>query len=424
MSKRKLLLADDSVTIQKVVNLTFADEGIEVVAVGDGNAAMEKFVENVPDLVMVDVNMPGFDGYKICEIIKQDEETKHIPVILLVGSFEPFDEEEARRVGADDYLTKPFQSIRQLVAKVTGLLDSAGGKTALDGETQQAATNETAETSSFDNFDNYKTFPQTASTADETARYSRAPTDEETARINQIGSLPVDETQKFSPAFSGDEKVFDFADNDDSATESAAGDSETFAPNDSGEQPFRAAQNFGDDDFSEQTRTKSLVIGSDGENEIKSTNGASATVELDEMDLLELPFSDDDEFYDFEDETIDEVKLVENDRAEEAEQPETETQYAVQAAEPETEYEIQKPEPELQSEISAQAGEQRQNDAPEITATPENQATANFPPELIDAIAAKVVEKLSDKVIREIAWEVVPQMADLIIQKMAREKLS
>jgi len=117
VSKRRLLLADDSITIQKVVNLTFADEGIEVIAVSDGDAAMQKFVEAVPDLVMADVNMPGLDGYRLCEMIKQDEETRGIPVILLVGSFEPFDEKEARRVGADDFLTKPFQSIRQLVNK-------------------------------------------------------------------------------------------------------------------------------------------------------------------------------------------------------------------------------------------------------------------------------------------------------------------
>jgi DNA-binding response OmpR family regulator len=130
VSKQKLLLADDSITIQKVVNLTFADEGIEVIAVGDGNTAMEKFVESMPDLVMVDVNMPGLDGYRICEMIKQDEETKHVPVILLVGSFEPFDENEARRVGANDYLTKPFQSIRQLVNKVSVLLSKSNGSEA------------------------------------------------------------------------------------------------------------------------------------------------------------------------------------------------------------------------------------------------------------------------------------------------------
>ncbi len=95
MPKRKLLLADDSITIQKVVNLTFADEGIEVITASDGDTAMKKFVEATPDLVMADVNMPGLDGYRICEMIKQDDETKQIPVILLVGSFEPFDEEEA-----------------------------------------------------------------------------------------------------------------------------------------------------------------------------------------------------------------------------------------------------------------------------------------------------------------------------------------
>ena len=143
MAKHRLLLADDSVTIQKVVNLTFADEGIEVVSVGDGNSAMEKFVEATPDLVMVDVNMPGVDGYRICEMIKQDNETKHVPVILLVGSFEPFDEDEARRVGANDYLTKPFQSIRQLVNKVTVLLKSSNGD---ETSTQQAAEPQRVET--------------------------------------------------------------------------------------------------------------------------------------------------------------------------------------------------------------------------------------------------------------------------------------
>lgn len=129
MSKNKLLLADDSITIQKVVNLTFADEGIEVVAVGDGDTALEKIQEFAPDLIMADVNMPGLNGYQICELVKQNPHLKEIPVILLVGSFEPFDEAEAQRVGADDFMTKPFQSIRQLVVKVTNLLERGGGET-------------------------------------------------------------------------------------------------------------------------------------------------------------------------------------------------------------------------------------------------------------------------------------------------------
>ena len=125
MSKRTLLLADDSVTIQKVVNLTFADEGIDVVTVGDGDSAMQKISELSPDVVLADVHMPGLSGYQICEIVRGNPVTRNMPVVLLVGSFEPFDEGEAARVGANAYLTKPFQSIRQLVTQVTDLIQSA-----------------------------------------------------------------------------------------------------------------------------------------------------------------------------------------------------------------------------------------------------------------------------------------------------------
>lgn len=140
VSKRKLLLADDSVTIQKVVNLTFADEGIDVVAVGDGDTAMQRIMEDRPDVVLADVNMPGLSGYQICDILRENEATKHIPVILLVGSFEPFNEAEAARVGARSYLTKPFQSIRQLVAQVSELMAStAAPEPAPEQETEPVA---------------------------------------------------------------------------------------------------------------------------------------------------------------------------------------------------------------------------------------------------------------------------------------------
>jgi len=76
--------------------------------------AIERLEEFAPDIVIADVLMPQINGYEVCEYIKQNDKLKHIPVMLLVGSFEPFDEAEARRVGADDTLTKPFQSIRSL----------------------------------------------------------------------------------------------------------------------------------------------------------------------------------------------------------------------------------------------------------------------------------------------------------------------
>ncbi|HMO81707.1 MAG TPA: response regulator [Pyrinomonadaceae bacterium] len=149
MSKRKLLLADDSITIQKVVNLTFAEEGIEVVTVGDGDSALARIGEEWPDLVMADVNMPGASGYQICEAIRSDSATRDIPVILLVGSFEPFDEAEAARVGANAYLTKPFNSIRQLVAQVSELIEARPAPPAeepsLNGIAMDSFDNETSE---------------------------------------------------------------------------------------------------------------------------------------------------------------------------------------------------------------------------------------------------------------------------------------
>jgi CheY-like chemotaxis protein len=128
LTGRKLLLADDSLTIQKVVSLTFNDEGVDVKTVGTGSQALAELEENLPDIVLADVFMPGPNGYELCERIKRDERTRHIPVLLLVGTFEPFNEAEARRVGADEVLTKPFQSIRDLVNKVGGLLGGSEEK--------------------------------------------------------------------------------------------------------------------------------------------------------------------------------------------------------------------------------------------------------------------------------------------------------
>lgn len=196
MSKRKLLLADDSMTIQKVVKLTFADEGIEVITASDGDAALEKFNESAPDLVLADVNMPGLNGYQLCEKIKNDAATKKTPVVLLVGSFEPFDEAEARRVGADDSLTKPFQSIRQLVNKVSDLLDSSG-------EVASDETNLSAEDES-----SAKTGDDFIGNSD--ASSSDASEDDEMIQTSQIGSLPTDEAAKFNASFVSEPLEDDF----------------------------------------------------------------------------------------------------------------------------------------------------------------------------------------------------------------------
>src|SRR4030067_3215095 len=118
---KKILLADDSITIQKVISITFASEDYDLIIVGDGDAAVAKIKEVKPDLIVADVAMPGKDGYEVVEIIKQDPGLRHIPVILLSGTFEPLNNKEARRVKADDHIVKPFQS-QELREKVKNLL--------------------------------------------------------------------------------------------------------------------------------------------------------------------------------------------------------------------------------------------------------------------------------------------------------------
>ena len=153
LARPKLLLADDSPTIRKVVELTFADEGIEVTTAADAGSAMEEFVRTPPDIVLVDINLPGTSGYQICEMIKQDEATARIPVLLLVGSFEPFDQDEAERVSADGFLLKPFKSIRELVTRVKELLSQPEVENAEIPGTDIDAMREISERSEFESTD-------------------------------------------------------------------------------------------------------------------------------------------------------------------------------------------------------------------------------------------------------------------------------
>ena len=123
MSK-KLLLADDSITIQKVIQITFAHEDYELTITDNGDAALAKAQELKPDLIMSDVYMPGKNGYELTTAIKQDPALQHIPVLLLAGSFEPFDEDKARSCKADAWIEKPFES-QSLIDKVAELLSAA-----------------------------------------------------------------------------------------------------------------------------------------------------------------------------------------------------------------------------------------------------------------------------------------------------------
>jgi CheY-like chemotaxis protein len=360
LAGRKLLLADDSVTIQKVIDLTFADEGVEVITVGDGTDAIEKVEQWLPDVVLADVFMPGFNGYEVCEYIKGSEKLKHIPVMLLVGSFEPFDEVEARRVGANDTLTKPFQSIRRLIEKVGDLV---GGKP-----------------------------PETEKDTAELPKKEQAP--EPRLSTAQLEITTAD-TLQLPPDVA--HRAHEFA------KETAAAKSE----------------------FAKETAAAKSAV---AENQVQSQ---PREVRMPVNEPAEPPL--DLEYY--------------------------EPEQAIEAEDFELELDMEEPETVAEPAYAAPGGYQPQVSAPikgwedgnsidvvsgrvtdsgsahgpvraaVIGAATEGRAAGSLnandlSPELIDAIARRAVEMLSDKVVREIAWEVVPQLAELLIKRQLEERES
>jgi CheY-like chemotaxis protein len=351
VSKRKLLLADDSVTIQKVVNLTFADEGIEVITVGDGDSAMRKFNETLPDLVLADVNMPGLNGYEICETIKQDEKTKRIPVILLVGSFEPFNEEKARRVGADDFLTKPFQSIRQLVNKVSDLLEAKID----EDDFLRPIENPDEPVSSFVEALKMKPNDKFDTVDESIENLGDAGMDDEMIQTSQVGSLSTDEVHKYES-----EPVYQsFAEDLDRTSLKSPYNSEAGADYPPAED-WAKTQPFLKEDFEE------LRIVNGGANE------TAQILDFDEFDLLEFPQTS-------------ENKISRMSASGEVFTSDNETSEVNQ---------------NLTGNVS-----QIQSKAVNKTAQPEG-----LSPELIEAIADRVAEKLSNEVVERIVREVIVQM--------------
>jgi len=142
---RKILLADDSVTAQNMGRKILADAGYDVSTVNNGSAALKRIAEIKPDLIVLDVYMPGYSGLEVCQRLKDSEETAHIPVLLTVGKLEPFKPEEARRVRADAHIVKPFEA-SELLTAITRLEDrmvpqSEGGRPGAPGTGRKWETN-------------------------------------------------------------------------------------------------------------------------------------------------------------------------------------------------------------------------------------------------------------------------------------------
>jgi len=145
----KILVADDNSNIQKMVTLALKDQGIDVIGVGHGEAAVRKLPEVNPDLILADVFMPVRNGYEVCEFVKKDPRFAHIPVVLLVGAFDPRDEHEEKRVKADGVLSKPFNPVDKLMEMVKFMLarsaEAAAASAAAPAGKPMAPVGETVE---------------------------------------------------------------------------------------------------------------------------------------------------------------------------------------------------------------------------------------------------------------------------------------
>jgi CheY-like chemotaxis protein len=124
----KLLLADDSVTIQRVIELTFADEDVKVTAVSDGEQAIARLNAEPPDIVLADVGMPGKNGYEVAAYVKRTPTLAHIPVVLLTGASEPLDPARMDGIKCDGVLAKPFEP-QLVIGRVKELLSQRGRQT-------------------------------------------------------------------------------------------------------------------------------------------------------------------------------------------------------------------------------------------------------------------------------------------------------
>ena len=445
LAGRKLLLADDSLAVQKVIDLTFTDEGMQVTTVSDGRLALEQLEQVAPDVVLADVFMPDVGGYELCEFIKQSERFRKVPVMLLVGSFEPFDEAEARRAGADDVVTKPFQSIRELISRVGSLV--GGSKSEAEPAAHEYSTlglaQAEASTQPLDQPPGTNVFVEAAAMDDESASLHASEVTTGPVATTTPSGLPAWGAPGFD---TGDEPAHMPQVTCAPDLELQTADTQQLRPIEveSAGSPAEPKISSSEDTIeiepvlvsraSEAETTESSPIGAPGMNEQLSPQiaQASATNVLNDS-LLDLGSDvkpgavDEDFFLDLDlEEPVRETTAATGAYVSEP-AVEAETVAAVEVPEPSTvpsyDYEVVAesqqwaliPEPQP-VEAAPPAAIETQS----AVAAPE--ASAGLSAEAIDAIARRVVAQLSDKVVREIAWEVVPELAELLIKQKLEEQ--
>ncbi|MEM7350167.1 MAG: response regulator [Acidobacteriota bacterium] len=411
---KTILLADDSVTIQKVVELTFMDEDYEVVATGDGEVALERLPEVGPDLVIADVHMPKIDGYEVCRQAK--ERHPGIPVLLLVGTFEQFDEARATEVGADGHLKKPFDS-QDLLSQVETLTAryQAAGAAAGGGEPAAVESPSPAKQDEADAIFGVDE-PAAGSDLEPPTLEVRTPVDPTADTRPTAARVMDEEPTTASPAFAPAD-VFEApepaTDTGVSAMDEPAIEVAPAAPEPS---LFETAPG----DLAVPSVTAATEAESEAEDlfavdGVPETGATAPTLEAPSLDAPELDSPDLEPAGSTEDAPVADFSTPASELAtaeSDVSAPD------VEAAAPEVE--VAAPEPVAEPVPSA-AEPVPSVAEPASAGAPGTNGSASLSDEDVDRIAKRVAELMGEKALRDVAWEVVPDLAEVIIKERIRE---
>lgn len=379
-----ILLADDSLTIQKVVELTFADTDYRVVAVSSGDDLLDRLGDSQPDLIICDVIMPGRDGYEVCQQIKSSSEWLHLPVILLTGTFEPFDRDRAIAAGCSEIITKPFEA-RKLVDTVERLIGGAEIQTPQVADEAPPAVSEA------------EVWPEEATPI-------AVPSPVENGEFG---------TQLSAPAADSEDGI-EFTTSGFAEMEAAGSKPSEIAAPDSG-----LEYEFGDADVDEFEKTTPSA----GPPPAPSEDISAQTVRIDVSSFREDESSDED----LPPLAEPAVEVSEDQAASEPSDASVETAPGPFETSEEESLEAQS-EGEDEGE-DAFKDEPSMADTSPVEAPPEDSAPTEvatsgaafqLTEEDIDRIARRVVDLAADR-LDQIAWEVVPDMAEIVVRQRIRE---
>jgi len=401
---RTILLADDSLTIQKVVELTFADTEYSVLAVSSGDELLLQLPECKPDIVICDVIMPGRDGYDVCQEIKSNPGSLHLPVILLTGTFEPFDRDRALAAGCSEIITKPFEA-KKLVEAVEKLAGAQMAETFSDS----AAAHDFG-------YDDQSTPPPSIPGSGETIEH-----DFGTHLADETGSEAGGAEEPASDH--GDELEFSssgFAEMEEAGREQQEA---SFAPPEDGlEFEFRSEAEPAEDELTEPVEEQHSADTGPLPEPLSVT-----PEELSADDVAEALGGDEDDtpFADIEE--VDEELFTGTDEIEEL-PPDTEYYEERMTAPIETMPELGTEEPGWQEVVPNGEEEPPAEDAPEIDTQDITEEAAQLVESSgealsdadVDRIARRLLELAGER-IEQIAWDVIPDMAELVVRERVRE---